>query len=605
MKALATLLGIFGMFLAQPNAHADPLRWNPPDPLGGTGGGAISGSVHVRVVHAGTTDPVGGAFVMVGTMPGAYLPSNYGLATENGEITFSSAALHGPIMVTAIAPGLRAFTIDGVDASDLVLPLSPMADDDPLYDVGDAVSGIDVNNGAFHSGDGNLDMALVLPAMQMKDLLAFDAAGFFGAPDTIDVLGTAVAVPSNCYVPQQWEMFIEIVKDHYGLRLPAGAFTLSAVSGRIPNDAILSGAPMQELLASIQWRETDVLNVTVTGDMTTADMNVDPDLVSTVSLHLANVPDGSTAYCLSLGDLDNLSGLGRLVPLGMTSFSCPAGSGPCAGSVTLTTTAAAGEFAGMGYFPAVAVTTDSSNDALVLLDRGPHPQSYTAEMGSFFKPLDLSYSDGRFVWSDAANPASGSPQVDVQQAVLRNAAGDSILWEFLLPGAARTLIAPTLPSSAPHVPAAGTPCRWEQRSIGLGFDLPSFDFDAFPFSATHGHASHVASDGMDVLLSYPAAAIADPAVARGISVRLLGANPGRDGAVFLCTLDRAEDAELSISTVDGRVVATPSQGVLGSGAHSIRWSGRDMDGHPVPSGIYFARLKTESGIATARVLLLR
>jgi hypothetical protein len=605
MKSLAAVLGILTLLLADPIAHADPLRMNPPDPLGGTGGGTIAGSVHVRVVHAGTTDPVGGAFVMLGTMPGAYFPANYGFASPDGEITFSSAALHGPIMVTATAPGHRAFTIDGIDASDLVLPLSPLANDVPLYDVGDAVSGIDVNNGAFHYGDGNLDMALVLPALQMGDLLTFDAAGFFGAPDTIDVLGTAVAVPSNCYIPQQWELFIEIVKARYGLRLPAGAVTLAAVSGRIPNDAILSGAPMEELLASIQWRETDILNVTVTGDMTTADLNVDPDLVSTVTLNLANVPDGSTAYCLSLGDLDNLSGLGRLVPLGMSSLACPAGSGACAGSVALTTTAATGEFSGMGYFPAVAVTLDSSEDALVLLSRGPHPQSYTETMGSFFRPLDLGYSDGRFAWSDAENPAGGSPRVHVQQAVLHNAAGDSILWEFLLPGAAHDFIPPTLPPSAPHVPAAGALYRWEQRSIGLGYDLPTFDFDAFPFSAIVAHASHIASDEMDVLLSYPAAAIGDPTTDRRISLGIQGPNPGRDGAVFLCTLDRAGAAELSISTADGRLVAIPSRGVLAAGAHSIRWSGRDEGGRPLASGIYFARLKTDFGVATTRVLLLR
>ena len=35
------------------------------DPLGGTGGGSINGSLQVRVVHYGTGDPFDGAFVMV------------------------------------------------------------------------------------------------------------------------------------------------------------------------------------------------------------------------------------------------------------------------------------------------------------------------------------------------------------------------------------------------------------------------------------------------------------------------------------------------------------------------------------------------------------
>jgi hypothetical protein len=588
-----------------PLAHGGALRPYPPDPAGGTGGGPIAGSVHVRVVRAGTTTPLPGAFVMVGTMPGAYFAGNYGVTSGSGEITFSHPSLHGPLMVTAGAAGMRYFTLDSVDANDLVIPLSPAAPSGPTYSVGDAVTGIDVNNGIFHAGDGNLDMAVVIPALRMEDLMGFDAARFFGTPDTINVLGTPVPVPSNCYIPQQWEVFIEIIKDHYSLFLPEGSYTLAAISGRIPNDAVLSGAPMEELLPSIQWKETDVLNVTITGNTTTADLNVDPDLVSTVTLNLANIPDGSTAYCMSLGDLDNLSGLGRVVPLGMNSLNCPAGSGPCSGSVPLTTTAASGEFAGMGYFPAVAVASAASEDALVLLGRGPHAQTYVESMASFFRPLDLAYADGRFDWSDAANPVDGSPAVALQQAVLRNATGDSLLWEFLLPGDRLTLIPPTLPPSAPPAPVAGFPYRWEQRSIGLGYDLPVFDFDAFAFSDILAHVSHAAADRLDVLLSYPAADAPDEVQdTPGLSLHVVGANPVGAEAILRCTLAASSAVDLSILTADGRAVATLAQGSLPAGIHDVRWSARDADGRPLPNGIYFARLRADGKAAVTRILVL-
>ncbi len=605
MKPLAAALCAILVFSATCPGHGQALREAPPDPLGGTGGGPIAGQVHVRVIRAGTTDPVVGAFVMVGTMPGAFYPGNYGLTSAAGEITFTDPALQGPLMITAGTEGFRFFTLVSVDANDSVIPLSPIAPSGPLYNVGDAVSGIDVNNGAFHSGDGNLDMAIVIPSMRMDDLLGFDPGRFFGPPETIDIMGQPVEVPSNCFVPQQWELFIEIIKDHYALQLPAGSATLAAISGRIPTDAILSGAPLEELLPYVQWRETDILSLMVTGDMTTADLNVDPDLQTTVTLNLENVPDGGTAYCLSLGDLDNQSGLGRLVPLGLNSFACPAGSGPCAGAVSLTTTPATGEFSGMGYFPAAAVSMSASDDLLVLLSRGPHPQTYTESMGSFFKQLDLAYTDGSFLWNDAANQANGSPAVHLQQALLRNAAGDSLLWEFMLPGDAFTFMPPTLPDSAPPAPLAGSAYGWEQRSIGLGYDLQTFDFNSFSFSVISAHATHVAADQMGVTLSYPAAGALEGTEGHRLSLSILGPSPGPAGSTLRYVLEHAATVDLSILTVDGRAIATLAHGSMPAGSHQIQWLGRDSAGRLLPSGVYFAQLRSGGDRARTRILLLR
>jgi hypothetical protein len=605
MKPLAAQLCAILVLSVTCLGQAQALREAQPDPLGGTGGGPIAGQVHVRVVQAGTILPIAGAFVMVGTMPGAFYPGNYGFTSAAGEITFTSPSLQGPLMITAGAEGFRFFTLVSVDANDSVIPLSPIAPIGPLYNIGDAVSGIDVNNGSFHVGDGNLDMAIVVPSMRMSDLLGFDAGRFFGPPETIDVVGQPVEVPSNCFIPQQWELFIEIIKDHYGLRLPAGEATLTAISGRIPTDAILSGAPMEELLPYVQWREIDVLNLMVTGDMATADLNVDPDLQTTVTLNLENVPDGGTAYCLSIGDLDDQTGLGRLVPLGLNSLACPAGSGPCAGTVSLTTTPAAGEFSGMGYFPAATVSMSSSDDLLVLLSRGPHPQSYTESMGSFFKQLDLACTDGDFSWNDVANLANGSPSVHLQQALLRTAAGDSVLWEFMLPGDDHAFIPPTLPASAPPSPLAGSTYGWEQRSIGLGYDLPTFDFNSFSFSAISAHATHVAADQMEIVLSYPAAGALDANERRRLSLGILGPTPGPAGTTLQCVLEDAAPADLSILAVDGRVIATLVHGPMPAGSHQIRWPGRDSTGRPLPSGVYFARLRSGGETACTRVLLLR
>lgn len=443
--AIIVITGVF-VFLIRAAGTALAV---PPDPLGGTGGGPINGSLHVRVVHDGTTDPIAGAFVMVGAQLGGPLRDTWGSTSETGEITFTNPEIQGPTMVTAGAAGHQYFTYVAVNGNDLVIPLKPISPPGPIYRVGDSVSGIDVNNGSFHAGDGNLDMAFVLPSMRMDDLVAFDLSQFFGPPETITILDQPVDIPSNGFIPQQWELFIEIRKDHYYLDMPAGDQTLTALSGRIPTNVVLSAGAISDLLPAIQWRETDILSVNVTGDMSTADLNVDPDLQTTVTLNLANIPEGSTAYCVSLGDLDHQPATGRLVPLGLNSLACAVGSGGCAGTVQLPTTPASGEFAGMTYFPAVAVDMTESEDLLILMNRDPHPQTYTESMSSYFAPLDLAHGSGTFSWNDAANPGNGSPLVHVQTAYIRSVSGDSLLWEFMIPGAVRAFERPILPPWAP------------------------------------------------------------------------------------------------------------------------------------------------------------
>ncbi|MFH1279303.1 MAG: hypothetical protein ABIK65_13095, partial [Candidatus Eisenbacteria bacterium] len=468
------------------------------DPSGGTGGSPINGSLGVRVIDGNTQAPLPGAFVMVGLYDGWPFPGNWGFTDGAGEITFADPGLTGPVTVTAGFAGYGYFTILDVNGDDLVLPLDPITTAGAEYEVGDFVSGIDVNNGAFNLGDGNLDMAIVLPALSMEDMMAFDMGSLFGPPDTLDILGTPFAVPSNMFIPSQYEVLTEIVKDHYGLLLEAGDFTLTALSGRIALQDLANAVDIMDLIPALHWRETDILDITVTGPSASADLFVDPDLVNTVGLTVGNLPESGTAWCISAGDLDGANGNGRLAPLGIGSISCPGGAGPCGGSVSLTTTAASGEFAGMTYFPAVAFDSDIGDDVLVAMNRSAHGQTYSETIDDFFSPLDLSYDNGLFSWSDTENPVSGSPAVDLHMARLENAAGDSVFWRFLLPGDRLSMLVPWLPPTAPPAPGEGGALAWRHVSAALGFDLAAFDFDAFPFSDIIAHASHLALDGRSV-----------------------------------------------------------------------------------------------------------
>jgi flagellar hook assembly protein FlgD len=52
-------------------------------------------------------------------------------------------------------------------------------------------------------------------------------------------------------------------------------------------------------------------------------------------------------------------------------------------------------------------------------------------------------------------------------------------------------------------------------------------------------------------------------------------------------------------------VATIARGAFAAGDHPARWDGNDDAGRRVPTGVYFARLATEAGVATGKIVVSR
>ena len=477
------------------------------DPHGGTGGGPIDGSVSVTVIRASDFQPIPGAFVMLGDAPDSPVASNYGLTNSSGLFTLTDPDLEGPLMVTAGAAGHQYLTLVDVDAAEIVLPLDLIEESPQTHQIGDFVSGVDVDNGTAHYGDGFVDLAFVIPAFSIESIAGMSMNQFVGPLETIDIMGQSVQIPSNMFIPQQWEIFIEITKDHYFLYLPADDYTLTALSARLPRDQMIEimqgGGDVMDLLPLIAWRETDVLDVTVTGPSNSADLTVDPDLAETITMNLTNIPDGFNAIGISAGDLDGLNGSGRLVPFGFDAIECSPGSGPCSGTMLLPTTAASGEFTGVTYIAAVALQTDASSDTLAILDRQTHPRTFTTDLGTFFNTLNLAYSIDGFAFTDATNPSTGSPAVHLGMSRLSDPDTDAVYWMFIAPGDTLAFAPPLLPASAPPAPVSGQPITWDQTSIGLGFNLGTFDFNAFGLTDVTAHTSHVAMDSMDISFIIP------------------------------------------------------------------------------------------------------
>jgi len=82
-------------------------------------------------------------------------------------------------------------------------------------------------------------------------------------------------------------------------------------------------------------------------------------------------------------------------------------------------------------------------------------------------------------------------------------------------------------------------------------------------------------------------------------------NPFNPTTLIEFNLAEAAAARLVVFDINGRTVRTLVSDVRAAGHHAVRWDGRDSDGVPVASGVYFYRLETSGYEQTRRMVLLR
>jgi hypothetical protein len=86
----------------------------------------------------------------------------------------------------------------------------------------------------------------------------------------------------------------------------------------------------------------------------------------------------------------------------------------------------------------------------------------------------------------------------------------------------------------------------------------------------------------------------------------VGQNPARSAELLNFSLGASNAGVVHLSFLDagGRLVRTIDTAPLKAGAHSVVWNLQDASGRTVPNGIYFAKLRTTTGSATSKVVVL-
>lgn len=82
-------------------------------------------------------------------------------------------------------------------------------------------------------------------------------------------------------------------------------------------------------------------------------------------------------------------------------------------------------------------------------------------------------------------------------------------------------------------------------------------------------------------------------------------NPFNPSTVIEFTLPEPGKAELTVYDITGRKVRALLSGPMAPGTHFVVWNGRDEQGKPAASGVYFARLRAGDHTAAERMLLVK
>jgi hypothetical protein len=93
--------------------------------------------------------------------------------------------------------------------------------------------------------------------------------------------------------------------------------------------------------------------------------------------------------------------------------------------------------------------------------------------------------------------------------------------------------------------------------------------------------------------------------AKGITLHQNVPNPFNPVTKIAFELEKAGNVDLSVYDVSGRLVATLLQEQMGEGSHEVTWNGKTASGVTAATGVYFYVLKTDTEMASKRMVLLR
>jgi hypothetical protein len=533
--------------------------------------------------------------------------------------------------VTAGKEGYSFFTVFGIDAREMTLPLRQQGASiaRPIYDG-------DITGFQAVSNDGIVDLALVWRTFSVRELVSFSSDLLGGSlerfsptvGENFPLVGLQ-PVPGAVYLPLQYEfLFIPLSRKPYYIYVEDNSVTdISAVHARMPIMTLLNelAKPKPDFLALV--RVFDVRNyaleegIDVNGP-DTQDLTLDIGEGAPVRMHVGNTASDRDVLAIALADLDGLSGYGRLMPCGF------GGSRGGVDTLLALSTLGSGAPGSIDYL-AGALQSDTVEGlaSTAVFVRSGLDAGDTAQATVFLTVPSVALLDDRFEWTSMASPSYGLFP-DVQRAGISlvttipdtNAwaeEGDTLdiptpLWSFFLGGTDTSFVLPCLGTAiaSPMIDPTGTPAQdrldWAVTGIGLGL-APAFDYDDWDIVDLGLCGTHLASN-TEKFISAPEPPFTDVETGRTagtISLEAPRPNPFRgETRIRFGLAGGSVDARLAVYDISGRRVRSlaPSGGKASGGA---TWDGKDDRGRSLPSGVYLFRLETGGEVLTRKVVKTR
>ncbi len=585
------------------------------DLKGGVGGGPLGGILTVTVVDQRTGAPIAGAFCQVGPEPGTPFLGNLAFTNASGIAVLSHTSLVGPQTVTVGKAGYSYFTVFGVDASQMILPIRLKGAEAPkaLYSGDISASGF-----TLIPNDGKFDVAVVMPSLSIDDLTTLGDFEQF-APivlESFPLVGEQ-PVPGLIYMPLQVEfLLIPVERTPYYVWLEDHTTQdLYTFYGRVPTATLLDivGADKPEFLPLIQNFTLRKVGIEPGIPVNGPDSQL-LQLTNTVSFNLrvnvSNTLAGYDVFAFVAADLDGETGLGRIVPCGFGG-----GVGGSSASLLLSTITAGGDFTGMDYL-AGAIESDATLGLAnsFVVDRSSLAPGETSNISTFFRPPVLSTSGAQLSWTTVENPGvSPAPDLyNLELALVKTIPdtnlgaqpGDTLdvptpLWDFVVNGTGTALTVPTLhPSLAPGVPDPAVTAdqdRLDWTAYGVRIGLPpAFDYDAWDFADRARKGTQLAWNTRK-FAPFPSGLYTGVPESRATRPFLGPARPNpfqHRTTVTLAAAGAQGPVRVEVYDMLGRRVRTIDvPNASGARPAEIAWDGRDGSGLPLPAGAYFLRVE--------------
>jgi hypothetical protein len=91
----------------------------------------------------------------------------------------------------------------------------------------------------------------------------------------------------------------------------------------------------------------------------------------------------------------------------------------------------------------------------------------------------------------------------------------------------------------------------------------------------------------------------------GLTISAIAPNPTAGSTIIHFQLPSAGSLRLELYDPQGRFVATLADERVQAGVHAIAWNGRDRNGEALPAGVYLVLLRTDDGIRSRTLTLVR